>query len=85
MGYVLVLGTCLVSPHRSMRFRVLVLGGALAYGSLLGTTRIIQGGHFLTDVLWSGGLMCFMVATLQAILLPTAPPDTDQCQELHQP
>ena len=85
MGYVLVLGTCLVSPHRSTRFRVLVLGGALAYGSLLGTTRIIQGGHFLTDVLWSGGLMCFMVATLQAILLPTAPPDTDQCQELHQP
>jgi len=45
-----------------------VLAGALAYGSLLGATRIIQGGHFLSDVLWSGSLMCFLVATLQAVL-----------------
>ena len=66
MGYVLVLGTCLVPPRRSAWLRGLVLGGALAYGSLLGTTRVIQGGHFLSDVLWSGSLMCFMVATLQA-------------------
>lgn len=85
MGYVLVLGTCIVSPHRSVRFRVLVLAGALTYGSLLGATRIIQGGHFLSDVLWSGGLMCFLVATLQAVLPRTAPPETDLCQDLHQP
>ena len=69
MGYVLVLGTCLVSPRRSPWLRGLVLGGALAYGSLLGATRVIQGGHFLSDVLWSGSLMCFTVATLQAVLL----------------
>ena len=77
MGYVLVLGTCLVPPRRSAWLRGLVLGGALAYGSLLGATRVIQGGHFLSDVLWSGSLMCFLVATLQAVLLTPAPPDTD--------
>jgi membrane-associated phospholipid phosphatase len=54
-----------------------VLGGALTYGSLLGATRIIQGGHFLSDVLWSGSLMCFLVATLQAVLPTPAPPNTD--------
>jgi lipid A 4'-phosphatase len=77
MGYVLVLGTCLVSQRRSAWLHGLVLGGALAYGSLLGATRIIQGGHFLSDVLCSGSLMCFLVATLQAILPPSTPPDTD--------
>jgi lipid A 4'-phosphatase len=77
MGYVLVLGTCLVPRRRSAWLHGLVLGGALAYGSLLGATRIIQGGHFLSDVLWSGSLMCFLVATLQAVLPTPEPPDTD--------
>jgi membrane-associated PAP2 superfamily phosphatase len=77
MGYVLVLGTCLVPPGRSAWLRGLVLGSALAYGSLLGATRIIQGGHFLSDVLGSGSLMCFLVATLQAVLPTPAPPNTN--------
>jgi len=62
MGYILVVGTCLVPG----RWRVVLLSGALVYGSLLGATRIIQGGHFLSDVLWSGALMCFLAALLQA-------------------
>jgi lipid A 4'-phosphatase len=77
MGYVLVLGTCLVPRRRSAWLPGLVLGGALTYGSLVGVARIIQGGHFLSDVLWSGSLMCFLVATLQAVLPTPAPPDTD--------
>jgi membrane-associated PAP2 superfamily phosphatase len=76
MGYILVLGTCLVPPRRSAWLRGLVLGGALIYGSLLGAARIIQGGHFLSDVLWSGSLMCFLVAVLQAVLPTPAPPNT---------
>ena len=80
MGYVLVLGTCLVPRRRSAWLRGLVLGGALAYGSLLGATRIIQGGHFLSDVLWSGSLMCFLVATLQAVLPTPALPNTAAAQ-----
>jgi membrane-associated PAP2 superfamily phosphatase len=77
MGYVLVLGACLVPPYRSVWLHGFVLGGALAYGSLLGVARVIQGGHFLSDVLWSGSLMCFLVAILQAVLLTPAPPDTE--------
>ncbi len=80
MGYVLVLGTCLVPRRRSAGLRGLVLGGALAYGSLLGATRIIQGGHFLSDVLGSGSLMCFLVATLQAVLPTPALPNTAASQ-----
>ncbi len=72
MGYALVVGTCLIPQRRSAWRRGLVLGGALAYGSLLGLTRIVQGGHFLSDVLWSGSLMCFTVATLQAVLRTTS-------------
>jgi lipid A 4'-phosphatase len=80
MGYVLVLGAYLVPPRCSPWLRGLVLGGALAYGSLVGAARIIQGAHFLSDVLWSGTLMCFLVATLQALLPTKAPPDTDAYQ-----
>jgi lipid A 4'-phosphatase len=80
MGYVLVLGTCLIPPRCSAWLRGLVLGGALTYGSLLGAARIIQGGHFLSDVLWSGSLMCFLVATLQAVFPTPAPPNTAASQ-----
>jgi lipid A 4'-phosphatase len=43
---------------------VCALTGGIAYGTLLGATRIIQGGHFPTDVLWAGILMLMLIATL---------------------
>jgi len=76
MGYVLVVGTCLISPRRPSWVHRLALGGALTYGSLLGLTRIVQGAHFVSDVLWSGGLMCFTVATLHAVLPVASPTDS---------
>lgn len=33
------------------------LAGGLTYGCLVGTARILQGGHFLLDVFWAGGLV----------------------------
>lgn len=36
------------------------LAGGLAYGFLVGTARILQGAHFLLDVLWAGGLVYFV-------------------------
>ena len=78
MGYVLVAGTYLISQRRPHWLRGLVLGGALTYGSLLGLTRIVQGGHFVSDVFWSGSLMCFTVATLQVVLPVTVPTDIGQ-------
>ncbi len=36
---------------------------SLAFGLLIGLARIAQGGHFLSDVLWSGGIT-YLTATL---------------------
>lgn len=33
------------------------LAGGLAFGCLVGTARMLQGGHFLLDVIWAGGLV----------------------------
>jgi lipid A 4'-phosphatase len=71
-GYVLVVGAYVVAQRR----RRLVLGGALLYGSLVGLARIVTGAHFVSDVLWSGSLMCFTVATLQAVLPAMLPSDS---------
>jgi lipid A 4'-phosphatase len=68
MGFILLAGACLV-PHRCVWERRLVYAAALGYGSLMGWARIVQGGHFLSDGIWAGGLMCLLVAVLQATLL----------------
>lgn len=44
------------------------LAGGIAYGSLVGATRILQGGHFLSDVLWAGG-MVYLTGEILAWLL----------------
>jgi lipid A 4'-phosphatase len=36
-----------------------VLAAGILYGSLMGLGRMIQGGHFLTDVIWSGCMVYF--------------------------
>lgn len=40
----------------SRRQAVLFLLLGISYGVLMGTGRMVQGGHFPTDVLWSGAL-----------------------------
>jgi lipid A 4'-phosphatase len=37
---------------------------ALLYGGLLGAARIIQGGHFTSDVLWCGGFI-YLIGLIQ--------------------
>jgi membrane-associated PAP2 superfamily phosphatase len=44
------------------------LVGGIGFGSLIGTARILQGGHFLSDVLWSGGLV-YITGELLILLL----------------
>ena len=43
---------------------------ALAFllGSMLGITRIMQGGHFFSDVLWSGLIMWFTALTMDWLI-----------------
>jgi len=59
-------------PRRAAALAII----GLAHGSLLGLTRIAQGGHFLSDVLWSALfvvgsalILCFSFG-----LAPPAPP-----------
>jgi membrane-associated PAP2 superfamily phosphatase len=85
MGYVLVAGVWLVSQRRSPWWRGLALGGALLYGSLVGVARIVHGAHFVSDVLWSGGLMCFTVALLHAVLPVRSPPEVEAHSAAHPP
>lgn len=77
IGYVSVVGAWLV-PQRRRWARRLVVAAGLAYGTLLGITRVVQGGHFASDVLWSGLLMCLIAAALPALLrlFPSALPIT---------
>jgi len=42
---------------RFKKTAVLVFVLALFYGGLIGLARMIQGGHFASDVVWSGGLV----------------------------
>ncbi len=39
------------------------LGFSFAYGSFMSAARIAQGGHFLSDAIWSGGLT-YLIASI---------------------
>ncbi len=43
--------------NRHPKWAVAVFAGGLSYGLLMGIGRMIQGAHFATDVLWSGGMV----------------------------
>ena len=68
MGYTLIAGAILVPGHRHIWRRRLLLGGVLGYGTLMGMARVVQGGHFASDVVWSGFLMCLTVGVLHKAL-----------------
>lgn len=45
---------------------ILVLG--TLFGALVGTARILQGGHFLSDVFWSAGIVYLTAAAFYPVL-----------------
>lgn len=53
--------------------RLYYAGMTLAFllGGILGIARIMQGGHFLTDVLWSGLIMWFTALTMNWLIYNT--------------
>jgi len=51
------------------RRRALAIGGALAVGAGLGAVRIIQGGHFLSDVMFAGLFTGGLVWLLHALIM----------------
>lgn len=47
----------------------------LGYGIFMGIARIVQGGHFLSDVLWSAGIVYLTAGVLFYLITP--PPVTN--------
>jgi len=57
--------------RRPLALCFLCLG--LSFGLLVGMARIMQGGHFLSDVIWAGGLAYITGEMLSWIFLFTTP------------
>ena len=56
------MGFFLFSPYfivrkTSRKWSVIFLALGLSYGTFMGLARMIQGGHFASDVIWSGGFV----------------------------
>lgn len=46
-----------VLRRTSKKWARIFLAAGLCYGALMGLMRIVQGGHFLSDVIWSAGFV----------------------------
>lgn len=57
----------LLRKSRPRQARWWLYGGAL-FGIMMGIARIVQGGHFLSDVIWSAGLVYLTMLILAALL-----------------
>ncbi len=72
MGFAMLAGAVVMPQGTRRRYRWLrhtAIGGALGYGLLMGCGRIVQGGHFLSDVLWSGVIVVLLTYILWRALL----------------
>ena len=57
-----------VSPNRKWFRRICFVGG-VTYGLAMGVTRVMQGGHFVSDVLWAGAIVYFVAVALWKLVL----------------
>jgi membrane-associated PAP2 superfamily phosphatase len=67
----------LLYRHRNGLAALFLLLG-LTYGALMGLARILQGAHFLSDVVWAAGLVYVIGAMLHRLLRIDAPATGDQ-------
>jgi membrane-associated PAP2 superfamily phosphatase len=72
MGFVLAAGVVLL-PRRGAGLQRVWIAGALGYGGLMGLGRIVQGGHFLSDVLGSAAVVMLVIWGL-SVMLPVGSP-----------
>ncbi len=70
-----------IDPSQSRRRWSWFLGG-LAYGAAMGFTRVVQGGHFLSDVLWAGILVYLVGVMLARLMLRPKAIDVSQTHGL---
>lgn len=75
MGFFFFGGYYLFRRRNKWLARAFVALGAAA-GGLIGWARVVQGGHFPSDVLWAGGLTWLVAAALARLLRPWEIPGT---------
>ena len=63
MGFAVLAGAVLL-PQRLGGWRHAAIAAALGYGALMGCGRIVQGGHYVSDVLWSGVIVVLLTYVL---------------------
>ena len=61
-----------VGKRRPLLSAAFFLGGT-AFGLGMGLTRVVQGGHFVSDVLWAGALVYLTGTTLSWLILRNPP------------
>ncbi len=57
-----------------VRRRRLAAGLAVAWGAVVGAVRVIQGGHYLSDVIFAGIITFVVIWALHRVLYVWAPP-----------
>jgi membrane-associated PAP2 superfamily phosphatase len=69
IGFYLIAPYFVLRKRRKLLAKGFLLGGTL-YGALMGAGRIVQGGHFPSDVLWAWGMVYFSGLLLCYLLRP---------------
>jgi len=67
------IGFFLIAPaflfRRKHRTRRMILIAGILFGSVMGLSRIVQGGHYLSDVIWSLAIIYFTAWFVHVLLL----------------
>ena len=63
-----VMGPAFLMDRNQRRLRNKWLFGGIAFGIAMGFTRVLQGGHFVSDVLWAGVIVYLVGAILARIM-----------------
>lgn len=65
----------ILREKKRRRQALLWLWGGILYGCVMGMARIIQGGHFVTDVIWSAGFVYLTAMVLASLMKLDAVPE----------
>lgn len=65
-GFAMVSAASIGGMHPILGLIALI--GGVVFGIMLGMARIVQGGHFLTDVIWSAVLILALAAALRCLV-----------------
>jgi hypothetical protein len=76
----------LVLRRRRRGLALAFLAAGLGWGAVMGAARMMAGGHFLSDVVWAGGMVWLVALGLYPLLQPErdpAPPGPEALARQH--